>query len=298
VIEENLPLNDYYWVIIIGVIGGICGIIYNKSTMKTLQLYDKIPYLKKHQKVIIPILLSGILGLFIPTVLAGGHKLVEYLNSDHVLLSMLFIYLIVKFLFSIISFGSGAPGGIFFPLLILGSLIGAIIGKIALMCGVDEILFANFIIITMAAFFASIVRAPLTGIILIAEMCGTLKILLPIALASFIAYVIANMLGCEPIYESLLSRIVTKNQSDYYIEQKELVTFIVEMGSVLEGAKVKDVHLPRPCLFVSVVRGNKEYIPRGETEFHAGDEVIMLVDKSYYKMAKDELAQLFKESSD
>ena len=34
--------------------------------------------------------------------------------------------LVMKFLFSAVSFGSGAPGGIFFPLLILGALIGAV----------------------------------------------------------------------------------------------------------------------------------------------------------------------------
>jgi len=292
VIEESMPLNQYLWVIAIGMIAGLCGIIYNKVTVKTLEAYDRIP-LKKHQKVIIPMLLSGVLGMFLPIVLAGGHSLVEYLNGDQILLSTLFVYLVIKFLFSTLSFGSGAPGGIFFPLLILGSLIGAIIGKIAIYLGVPANLFYNFIILSMAAFFASIVRAPLTGIILIAEMCGTLKMLLPIALASFVAYMIANMLKSEPIYESLLGRLVSKNSSDYYIEQKELVTFVVELGSVCEGKEVKDIHLPRPCLFVSVVRGNKELIPRGTTEFHVGDEVIMLVDKEYYALAKDEIAKLF-----
>lgn len=292
VIEESMPLNQYLWVILVGIIAGLCGIIYNKVTVKTLETYDKIP-LKKHQKIIIPMMISGVLGMFLPIVLAGGHSLVEYLNGDQIILSTLFLYLIVKFLFSALSFGSGAPGGIFFPLLILGSLIGAIIGKIAIMAGVSMDLFYNFIILSMAAFFASIVRAPLTGIILIAEMCGTLKMLLPIALASFVAYMVANMLKSEPIYESLLSRLVSKNSSEYYIEQKELVTFVVELGSVCEGKEVKDIHLPRPCLFVSVVRGNKELIPRGTTEFHVGDEVIMLVDKKYYALAKDEIAKLF-----
>ncbi len=293
VINESMPLHLYLWVIIVGVIAGLCGIVYNKVTVKVLEIYDGISFLKKSQKVIIPLLFAGVLGLFLPNVLAGGHVLVEYLNGNQVVLSMLFVYLIMKFLFSTLSFGSGAPGGIFFPLLILGSLIGAIVGKIAIMCGVSDSLFFNFIIISMAAFFASIVRAPLTGIILIAEMCGTLKMLLPIALGSFVAYLLANKLNCEPIYESLLARLVPKNQSEYYIEQKELITFNVEIGSVVERTMVKDVPLPKPCLFVSVVRGDKELIPRGDTELHVGDNVIILVDKTYYSKAKNELVKLF-----
>ena len=124
-------------------------------------------------------------------------------------------------------------------------------------------------------------------------MCGTLKMLLPIALGSFVAYLLANKLNCEPIYESLLARLVPKNQSEYYIEQKELITFNVEIGSVVERTMVKDVPLPKPCLFVSVVRGDKELIPRGDTELHVGDNVIILVDKTYYSKAKNELVKLF-----
>lgn len=56
-------------------------------TMTSLKLYDKIPFLKSHQKVIIPLFISGILGLYIPQVIGGGHVLVDYLNSDHIVLS-------------------------------------------------------------------------------------------------------------------------------------------------------------------------------------------------------------------
>ncbi len=293
VISENMPLNYYYWVIIVGIVGGLCGILYNKGTLSILKLYDRIP-LKKHHKVYIAFIISGIVAFVMPEMLAGGHTMVEYLNGNHIVLSTLFTYLIIKFVFSALCFGSGAPGGIFFPMLIIGSLIGAILGKVAMMCGVESTLFYNFIILAMAAFFSSIVRAPLTGIILITEMCGTMKILLPIALASFVSYMTANLLKSEPIYESLLERLIGKSKNDYILENKILVSYIVEMGSICVGVKVKDIHLPRPCLFVSVVRGNSELIPRGETTLYPGDEIIMLVDKEYYGLAKKEIGELFK----
>ena len=292
VISENMPLNYYYWIIIIGVVASLCGIVYNKGTVFILKLYDRIP-LKKYNKVYIAFILSGIMAFVLPEMLAGGHTMVEYLNGNHIVLSTLLTYLIIKFVFSALCFGSGAPGGIFFPMLIIGSLIGAILGKIAMMCGVESTLFYNFIILAMAAFFSSIVRAPLTGIILITEMCGTMKILLPIALVSFVSYMVANVLRSEPIYESLLERLVGKSNNDYILENKILVTHIVEMGSACVSLKVKDIHLPRPCLFVSVVRGNVELIPRGETTLYPGDEVIMLVDKEYYRLAKKEISELF-----
>ena len=63
----------------------------------------------------------------------------------------------------------------------------------------------------MAGAFAAIVRAPITGIILIAEMSGTLTNLLPLAVVSLISYLCASLLNCEPIYESLLHNLLVKN---------------------------------------------------------------------------------------
>ena len=67
-----------------------------------------------------------------------------------------------------ISFGSGSPGGIFLPLLVLGSITGALFAKAL---GYDMYL-DNFIILGMAGYFSAIVKSPVTGIILISEMSG------------------------------------------------------------------------------------------------------------------------------
>lgn len=148
-IKETFPLKNYIWVIILGIVAGVLGAFYNKVTMGTIKLYKKTPFLKKHQRVIIPLVLSGILGFYCPLVMGGGHKLVEYLNEPNLVLSTLVLLFILKLLISCVSFGSGAAGGIFFPLLILGSLIGASVGKIAIMCGVPSEYFMNFIIMAM-----------------------------------------------------------------------------------------------------------------------------------------------------
>ncbi|WP_028042213.1 ClC family H(+)/Cl(-) exchange transporter [Candidatus Stoquefichus massiliensis] len=291
--ENTLPLNQYGWLLILGIATGLLGAFYNKMTMTTLHLYDRIPLLKSHQKVIIPLFISGILGLFIPEVIGGGHVLVNYLNSQNVVLSTLIILLVVKFIFSMLSFGSGAPGGIFFPLLILGSLIGAVFGQLAMMCGVDEIYFVNFIIFAMAGFFAGIVRAPITGIVLIAEMCGTLKLLLPIAAVSFIAYIVANSIGSVPIYESLLHRLTKNKVSVDYVENKELISFVVSLGSIAVDQTVASLKLPPHCLLVSIVRGKSEIIPHGNTKFYVGDQVIIIVDRYRIEESKEELSEIF-----
>lgn len=292
-LEATLPLNQYIWLLVLGIVTGLLGVFYNKMTMITLGLYDRIPFLKSHQKVIIPLIVSGILGLFMPQVIGGGHVLVDYLNGEQIMVSTLIILLVMKFLFSLLSFGSGAPGGIFFPLLILGSLIGALFGKLAMMVGVPEIYFNNFIIFAMAGFFAGIVRAPITGIVLIAEMCGTLKLLLPIATVSFLAYMVANGMDSEPIYESLLNRLTRNRHAVDFVENKELISFVVSLGGLAVNQTVASLQLPPRCLLVSIMRGNREIIPHGDTQFYVGDQVIVIVDKYHIEESKEKLAEIF-----
>ena len=115
--------------------------------------------------------LAGIVGYFLPEVLGGGHFLVENVLANKVALEVIPVLFIAKFLLTIISYSAGVPGGIFLPLLVLGTLIGSFLGQI------NGYLFPNlqgmapsFAIISMAAYFVAIVRAPLTGIVLIIEM--------------------------------------------------------------------------------------------------------------------------------
>jgi CIC family chloride channel protein len=58
----------------------------------------------------------------------------------------------------------------------------------------------------MAAFFCGVVRAPLTGIVLVTEMTGNVTMLLPMLAACFAAMLVPALLGGAPIYESLSAR--------------------------------------------------------------------------------------------
>ena len=127
------------------------------------------------------------------------------------MLGSILALLVVKFLYSMVSFGSGAPGGIFFPLLVLGAYVGSAYGVILVSGGLLESeLLNNIIIISMAALFSSIVRAPVTGVVLISEMTGSFSHLLSLATASLIAYVVADLMGSKPVYESLTERLLMK----------------------------------------------------------------------------------------
>ena len=208
-ITEYLPQNYYWLLILLGILVGVSGVFYNWGMLKAQELYRKIPLLKETGRLLIAFLTAGVLGLVMPSVLGSGSGLIASLTKGEMVLGMVVLTLVVKFLFSAVSFGSGAPGGIFFPLLILGALLGAVFAMTgAEFFGLDPVYINNFILLGMTGFFTAIVRAPLTGIILLFEMSGSISQMLSLSIVSVTAYIVATLMRSEPIYDSLLKRIL------------------------------------------------------------------------------------------
>ncbi len=283
---QSLPLYHYWLLLPFGVIIGLGGAFYNYTLLATQRAYKKASRLPDFVRPVIPFLLAGVLGLCFPYVLGGGHYMVEQLTMSTAIRTLVLL-LAVKFIFSMISFGSGAPGGIFFPLLVLGASIGAIFGKAAVLgLHLDEALFFNFVILAMAGFFAAIVRAPITGIVLITEMTGTFSHLLSLTVVAIVAYVTADLAGGSPIYDSLLAGQVkalgtekvkarfARIDSDKKITMEE----IVHHHSLAAGSLVKDIPWPDKCLLVSIRREGAELIPKGDMEILPGDYLICLTN--------------------
>ncbi len=280
-VKGSIPLSNYWLLIILGALLGCAGAVYNFVLVRTQKLYKKIPQKYAKLRILIPFVLAGCLGIIFPFALCGGHAAIEKLDLSSGVFFLLLL-LVVKFIFSMISFGSGAPGGIFFPLLVMGALIGAVFGSISIdFCGVDSGLFYNFIILSMAGFFTAIVKAPITGIILLTEMTGSFNHLLSLSMVSLIAYIVSDLLKSAPIYETLLENQILQSEQNGETKdhnEKTTIEMVVQIGSVCENKLVKEINIPPNCLLVSVKRGGKNLIPKGDTKILAGDYLIFLAN--------------------
>ncbi|MBC6002471.1 ClC family H(+)/Cl(-) exchange transporter [Paeniclostridium sp. NSJ-45] len=285
----------YYWLLIIlGIAVGISGVIFNSGILKTQSMFKKSK-LSTEIKVIIPFLITGFIGLTAPILLGGGHELIMSLGNDSITLKMLLLFLFVKFIFTFVCFGSGVPGGIFFPLLVLGSLIGNIFGIVATnVFDIPSMYILNFIILAMAGHFASIVKAPITGIILICEMTGSFDHLLALAIVCVVSYITSDLLKSEPIYESLLHRWIEKDSHKFTPSQvrKSLMEVVVQLGCEIDHKQIKDITWPENCLIVSITRGGKEIIPRGNTTLIGGDYLTIMANEENAACALDYVTSL------
>lgn len=321
-IPNRLPLKEYWILLIMGVLLGLLGNIYNNLMMKALRTYDKLP---KPLAIGVAFVLAIVVMLFMPQALGGGHSVVGQIAHAQFklgfgilnnkigagILVSLIIFFIVKLIFSAISFGSGVAGGIFLPLLVLGAIVGGIFGEAYNQInGSNELYIANFVIFGMVGMFSAIVGAPATGIILITEMTGDLQNFFPLVIVGLISYIVADVTGTSPIYDLLLDRLMSKDKSvsNNSIEdeiayqnrlkkrasKKVIIESDVYIGSPADGNKIMELSLPPGSLVISLVRHGKEIIPSGETIIRGGDYLVVLCAEDYQNVVFEKLDELCK----
>ncbi len=195
---------------VFGIVFGIFGAGYNLLLYKTTLFHDRQKIVPLAFRPVIPFLISGLLFFFFPQVLTGfGYSMPALggLMGTRLAMASLALLLGVKILYSVLSFASGVPGGILMPMLFIGGMAGALAGTacaefMPMLSGRLPI----FLVMGMAALFAGTVRAPLTGIALVAEMCGCFHCLPEMLLAAECATIVANKTGSRPIYDTLKYR--------------------------------------------------------------------------------------------
>ncbi|MBQ1889282.1 MAG: chloride channel protein [Selenomonas sp.] len=281
----------YALLIALGAFVGLLGLAFNRMLTRSLDGYDKAR-LPHWAKPMVPLLLACVLGFALPQVLGGGSRLVDALVVTDYSLLFLVILLLGKFFFTMVCFGSGVPGGIFLPMLVLGSVSGAIFAKLAVAAGVMEPVWTvNCIIFGMAAYFAAVVKSPVTGAVLIMEMTGSFDHMLALILVSMTAYLVADLTNSEPVYDMLLNRsLALRTRIETAVRRHRIMSeLIVGMGSQLDGALVREICWPAGSLLVNVRRGGEELAPNGSLQLREGDYLYVLSD-DVHRAALESLA--------
>ena len=128
-------------------------------------------------------------------------------------------------------------------------------------------------------------------------MTGSVNQMLSLALVSIMAYIVATLMGSEPIYESLLKNLLKKRGEKIPEKGKEkvLTECIVMLGSFAAGKMIREVEWPKRCLLVSVQRGEEEMIPKGSTKIETGDCLVFLTDETDSPQVIEEIKKICSE---
>ena len=136
----------------------------------------------------------------------GYHTLSIALQGDLVFEAFAFLC-VAKCAATVLSYSSGGAGGIFAPSLFIGGMLGAMTGFVdSHVLGHTDTQIGAFALVGMGAVFAAVVRAPITSVLIIFEMTGSYRLVLPLMIANTAAFVIARRGQRLPIYEALLEQ--------------------------------------------------------------------------------------------
>jgi len=196
---------------LIGLLAGFGGVAFNKALLRSLDLFERLNRWPPFAVGACAGLVVGLAAWIYPGISGSGSLLSERAVNGEIAVKWMLVLIAARFVLTMVSYGSGAAGGIFAPLLVLGSL-----GGLALGAGVHAFLPGwaafpeTFAVIGMGALFTATVRAPLTGIVLMIELTGQYAFMLPLLVSCFAAYGIAEAMGDKPIYEALRERSLVR----------------------------------------------------------------------------------------
>jgi len=191
---------------ILGIFCALVAVAFTLFLYRAEDAWDAIKF-PEYLKAVIGGLMMGTLGLVFPQVLGVGYGAIDL--ALMIKLSWWFMGLLVlcKILATAITIGSGGSGGIFAPSLFMGSMAGGAFGLIA------HELFPSvavspgaYAVVGMGAVVAATTHGPLQAILIIFEMTGDYKIILPLMITCIISTLVARRLCGESIYTFKLIR--------------------------------------------------------------------------------------------
>lgn len=205
------PLASLWLFPVLGIFFGVFGVLFNNLLVKALDFFANMTGWRYALTGLYVGAAIGLLGTFFPNTIGGGYAIIPRALHGSLALNLLIMFFFARFATTMVSYGSGAPGGIFAPMLALATVFGVWSGHFAhewfpTLISHPQI----FAVAGMGALFSATVRAPLTGIALTIEMTQNYTLVLPLILTCMVAAMVAQGLGGRPIYTVLLKRTLDR----------------------------------------------------------------------------------------
>ena len=183
-------------------IGGFIGIIAELYSRYILMMQNFGKKLYKNKFVLKMSICGFILGI-IYSILGDEFHYLDNLKTiivtqSEIDLSLPIITVFVLFITSGLAAASGAPGGLFYPMLILGGAIGLIFGSSS---WIPETAISTYIFAGMGAFVAGCSRTPITAMFLAFALTKNLLIMKPVLITCITSFLVARAFNEESIYE-------------------------------------------------------------------------------------------------
>lgn len=199
-----------YWEIFLyfflGIISAIIALLYTRTIYLSEDIFDNIR-VPEYIKPFFGGLLVGAIGFFYPEIFGVGYKAIEKALEGNIEMKTAFIIGLLKILATSLTIGSGGSGGVFAPSLFIGAMLGNfyahVIQKVIPSIPIPV---EAYSLVGMGAVFAGAAHAPISAILILFEMSGDYKIIIPLMISTTISTIVATHISRDSIYTLKLKR--------------------------------------------------------------------------------------------
>lgn len=297
----ELGLSQLHLPIIAGLAAGLGAVGFSFLTGLSKKLMAKIK-INRAFKVMAAYLLSGLSCLIFLSLCGvdfagGGAGIISGVGTMKYEWWLILAMLLVKVLLLVLCSSSEVTGGMFIPFMCLGALLGGLLGRVMVLCGMSETYYATIVVITMCAFLGSVLKAPITAVVLIVELVGGVSSLLLSIISIVAAFLISELCHTKPFYDEALEGIIESRREGKEVKKLEIEVTVAE-GSYAVGKVLRDIFLPTTVVAVvhkDAVEGehNLQLYSRNERIIAAGDVIVVEAHTIDENSLRKELDNLF-----
>ncbi len=283
----NSPdLAGYGYTVAAALVVSLFAVMFYYASSGAKKLFSKLTFLGGAGKYAIPFALSGAFGLVTVYAMGGGHNFIHSLATGGTGLfgeisvwglglgASLAVIVALRFASITMFTGCGVPCGVFIPMLSVGAGCGALLSVGFSAAGMDAAYCDFLIIICMAAFFTTYVRAPVTGLFMVFELTGQFANLLPALLAIVTASLVAEVFRLEPGYEKSLHAFIREEGFEKH-DKTVRITLKIMPRSLADGRRINKIIWPSDGLVVSLAdECGGAAVPSGGTKMRAGQTLV------------------------
>ena len=197
---------------LMGIAAALVGVGFSRFLYLSEDIFDGIHF-PEYLKPAVGGLLLGLAGMLtykvggFPRIFGVGYESISGALLGELALGAMLLLLLLKGLATAFTLGSGGSGGVFAPLLFMGSMLGGSFGQLVHQAFPAITAPAGaYALVGMAAVFSAAAHAPATAILIVFEMTGDYRIILPLMLATVISTFISRVISKDSIYTLKLSR--------------------------------------------------------------------------------------------
>ncbi len=193
-----LPI-DFIYLVLLGIIIGMFAELYSRFVLLMQNLGKKWYKNKFVLKMSICGLILGSIYSCLPSTFHNLDELQKIIAEQNTSIGIALLAVLILFITTGLAAASGAPGGLFYPMLTLGGSIGLIMGSwVEIATGHAP---STYIFAGMGAFVAGCSRTPITAMFLAFALTKNLLIMKPVLISCIASFLIARAFNEQSIYE-------------------------------------------------------------------------------------------------